>query len=61
MTNPTAATGKCPFNHSAMTMAAGGRGNRDWWPEQLNLDILSQQSGKTSPMGPDFDYAKAFA
>jgi len=61
MTNPTPATGKCPFNHSAMTMAAGGRGNRDWWPNQLNLDILSQQSEKTSPMGPDFDYAKAFA
>ena len=52
---------KCPFNHSAMTMAAGGRSNRDWWPNQLNLDILSQQSAKTSPMGPDFDYAKEFA
>ncbi|RVU49511.1 catalase/peroxidase HPI [Rubrivivax rivuli] len=52
---------KCPFNHSAMTMAAGGRSNRDWWPEQLNLDILSQQSEKTSPLGPDFDYAQAFA
>jgi catalase-peroxidase len=44
-----------------MTMAAGGRGNRDWWPNQLNLDILSQQSDKTSPMDPGFDYAKAFA
>ena len=61
MTTPTPATGQCPFNHSAMTMAAGGRGNRDWWPNQLNLDILSQQSEKTSPLGPDFDYAKEFA
>ncbi|KPF49629.1 hydroperoxidase [beta proteobacterium AAP121] len=52
---------KCPFNHSAMTMAAGGRSNRDWWPNQLNLDILSQQSEKVSPMGPGFDYAKEFA
>ncbi len=52
---------KCPFNHSAMTMAAGGRSNRDWWPNQLNLDILSQQSEKTSPMGPGFDYAQEFA
>jgi catalase-peroxidase len=42
-------------------MGAGGRGNRDWWPNQLNLDILSQQSEKTSPMGADFDYAKEFA
>ena len=52
---------KCPFNHSAMTMAAGGRSNRDWWPNQLNLDILSQQSEKTSPLGPGFDYAQEFA
>jgi catalase-peroxidase len=58
---PVTTESKCPFNHSAMTMAAGGRGNRDWWPNQLNLDILSQQSEKTSPLGPDFDYAKAFA
>ncbi len=57
----TTTASKCPFAHSAMTMAAGGRGNRDWWPNQLNLDILSQQSEKTSPMDPGFDYAKAFA
>ena len=52
---------KCPFPHGAQTMAAGGRGNRDWWPNQLNLDILHQQSDKTSPMDPGFDYAKEFA
>jgi catalase-peroxidase len=48
----------CPF--SGHTMAAGGRGNRDWWPKQLNLDILHQQAPGTSPMPKDFDYAKAF-
>ena len=52
---------KCPFGHGAPTMAAGGRGNRDWWPNQLNLDILHQQSAKTTPLGADFDYAKEFA
>jgi catalase-peroxidase len=54
-------TAKCPFPHGAMTMAAGGRGNRDWWPNQLNLGILSQQSEKVNPLGADFDYAKEFA
>ncbi len=51
---------KCPFPHGAGTMGAGGRTNRDWWPNQLNLDILSQQSEKTSPMGAGFNYAKEF-
>jgi catalase-peroxidase len=54
---------KCPFTGglATQTMAAGGRGNRDWWPEQLNLSILALQSPATSPMGPDFDYAAEFA
>ncbi|MDR3567992.1 MAG: catalase/peroxidase HPI [Syntrophobacteraceae bacterium] len=34
--------------------------NRDWWPNQLNLDILHQRSSKSNPMGPEFDYAKEF-
>jgi catalase-peroxidase len=46
---------KCPFNHS------GGRSNRDWWPNQLRLDLLHQHSAKSDPMDPQFDYAKAFA
>jgi len=37
-----------------------GPTNRDWWPNQLNLKMLSQQSEKTDPMGEDFDYAKEF-
>lgn len=47
---------KCPFNHSA----GGGTTNRDWWPKQLRLDLLSQHSSKSDPMEKDFDYAKAF-
>jgi catalase-peroxidase len=40
--------------------AAGGLSNRDWWPEQLNLQILHQNSSKSNPMGKDFDYSKEF-
>jgi catalase-peroxidase len=46
---------KCPFQHS------GGPANRDWWPNQLRLDLLHQHSAKSDPMGPDFDYAREFA
>jgi catalase-peroxidase len=49
-------TGKCPYNH----IAGVGRTNRDWWPNQLRLDLLHQHSAKSDPMGRDFDYAKAF-
>ena len=55
---------KCPFNHGQMTgapVAAGmGPTNRDWWPNQLNVKMLSQQSEKVDPMDADFDYAKEF-
>ena len=47
---------QCPFHHTA----GGGRSNRDWWPNQLQLDILRQHSSKSNPMGADFDYAAAF-
>ncbi|ALU88274.1 catalase/peroxidase protein [Herbaspirillum rubrisubalbicans M1] len=47
---------KCPFNHTA----GGGTSNRDWWPKQLRLDLLSQHSSKSNPMGEDFNYADAF-
>ena len=39
---------------------ARGPSNRDWWPNQLNLDILHQRSSKSNPMGPGFNYAKEF-
>ncbi len=47
---------KCPFTHTA----GGGTSNRDWWPNQLRLDILRQHSSKSNPMGEDFNYAEAF-
>jgi catalase-peroxidase len=49
---------KCPFHHTAASGAV--RTNRDWWPNQLNLAILRQNSEKSDPMGKDFDYAKEF-
>jgi catalase-peroxidase len=52
---------KCPYSGVALGhVTAGGRSNRDWWPNQLNLAILHQHSAKSDPMGPGFDYAKAF-
>ncbi|MBY0400511.1 catalase/peroxidase HPI, partial [Myxococcota bacterium] len=48
---------QCPFRPSA----GGGTGNRDWWPRQLRLDLLSQHSHRSDPMGSSFDYAKEFA
>ncbi|MEW8663831.1 MAG: catalase/peroxidase HPI, partial [Candidatus Thiodiazotropha sp.] len=47
---------KCPFHHTA----GGGTSNRDWWPNQLRLDILRQHSAKSDPMGEEFNYAEAF-
>ena len=49
---------KCPVHGST---TAGTRSNRDWWPNQLNLDILRQHSSLSDPMDPDFDYAEAFS
>ncbi|HVN98028.1 MAG TPA: hypothetical protein VMT62_16480 [Syntrophorhabdaceae bacterium] len=40
--------------------AGGGTTNRDWWPNQLRLDILHQHSSKSNPMGEGFNYAKEF-
>ena len=46
--------GKCPFT------GARGPSNRDWWPNQLDVDVLHHNSSLSDPMGKDFDYAKAF-
>ena len=52
---------KCPVMHGALpSTVAGGRTNADWWPDQLNLKILAQQSELSNPMGEDFDYAEEF-
>jgi len=50
------AEAKCPFHHAV----GRGTGNRDWWPNQLRVDLLHQHSSKSDPMGKDFDYAKEF-
>jgi len=54
---------KCPFINGEMQRqqsAGGGRSNRDWWPNMLNLNILRQHSKLSDPMDPDFDYVEAF-
>ena len=54
-------SGKCPFTSGALKFTHGTfRANRDWWPNQLKLDILRQHSSKSDPMGADFDYAEEF-
>ena len=47
---------KCPFHNTA----GGGTTNRDWWPQQLRLDLLNQHSSRSNPMPGDFNYAEAF-
>jgi len=47
---------KCPFHH----VAGGGASNRDWWPNQLRVDLLNQHSEKSHPLGEAFDYASEF-
>ncbi|TVP87231.1 MAG: catalase/peroxidase HPI [Pseudomonadaceae bacterium] len=49
--------GKCPVMHGGNT---SGNTNKDWWPENLNLDILHQHDSKTNPLGEDFNYAEEF-
>ncbi len=52
---------KCPFHGGALKQAAGsGTRNRDWWPNQLKLNILRQHSQLSNPMEDDFNYADAF-
>ncbi|PFH04635.1 catalase-peroxidase [Collimonas sp. PA-H2] len=46
---------KCPFHH-----AGGGTTNKDWWPNQLRVDLLNQHSNKSNPLGEKFDYAEEF-
>ena len=57
------AESKCPFHQEGQnpgTAAKGGTTNRDWWPNQLRVDLLSQHSSKSNPMGEDFNYAEEF-
>lgn len=50
---------KCLVHHNP-TASGGGTSNRDWWPNQLNLNILHQHSSKSNPLGADFNYAEEF-
>ncbi|MBP6023004.1 catalase/peroxidase HPI [Ferruginibacter sp.] len=60
MENNTA-QGKCPFSGGALKQSAGGgTRNRDWWPNQLKLNILRQHSSLSNPMGETFNYAEEF-
>jgi len=52
---------QCPVAHGARPKETfAGRSNRDWWPNQLNLNVLHRNSALSDPMGKDFDYAKEF-
>ena len=59
----TESESKCPFLNGSMqraTAAGGGTSNRDWWPNQLPLNILRQHSSRSNPMDDGFDYVEAF-
>jgi len=61
MDNGSGDISQCPFMGGALSQtAAGGTNNRDWWPNQLDLGILRQNTTKSDPMGKDFDYATEF-
>jgi catalase-peroxidase len=53
-------SGGCPFHGSSEMRSLLGRTNRDWWPEALQLDILTEQGKSANPYGEEFDYAEAF-
>jgi len=60
-TNHSGDISKCPFHNGSMKQAAGGgTANRDWWPNQLKLNILRQHSSLSNPMGENFNYAEEF-
>jgi len=54
---------KCPFSSQALAASqavSGGTTNKDWWPNQLRVDLLAQHSEKSDPLGTTFDYRKSF-
>ncbi|EJS63721.1 catalase/peroxidase HPI [Bacillus cereus] len=60
-TNTNANTGGCPFSQGGVTSnKSSATTNRDWWPNQLNLNILHQHDQKSNPMGKEFNYANEF-
>ncbi|WEF26103.1 catalase/peroxidase HPI [Klebsiella aerogenes] len=56
-----ASTGKCPFHAETPKQSAGsGTSNRDWWPNQLRVDLLNQHSNRSNPLGENFNYREEF-
>ena len=51
---------KCPFHAEVAGVAGGGTTNRDWWPNQLRVDLLSQHNATSNPLGAAFNYAEEF-
>lgn len=60
-THNTLSTGKCPFHQGHDRSAGAGTASRDWWPNQLRVDLLNQHSNRSNPLGEDFDYRKEFS
>ncbi|MFJ2608397.1 catalase/peroxidase HPI [Streptomyces sp. NPDC091279] len=58
--NHESAEAKCPVAHGRAPHPTQGGGNRQWWPERLNLKILAKNPAVANPLGEEFDYAKAF-
>ncbi|MFF3448748.1 catalase/peroxidase HPI [Streptomyces sp. NPDC002667] len=56
----TEGAGGCPVAHDRAPHPTQGGGNRQWWPERLNLKILAKNPAVANPLGEDFDYAAAF-
>ena len=62
-TSTASSAGKCPFHDTAaprQKLAGGGTSNRDWWPKALRVDLLSQHSNRSNPLGEDFNYREEF-
>ena len=59
----TPSAGNVPFprrDGDAHQSAGGGTGNRDWWPNQLRVDLLNQHSNRSNPLGEHFNYREEF-
>ena len=57
---PMNTDGRCPVMHGAISTSNSGMKNMDWWPNQLNLNILHQHDRKSNPMDANFVYKDAF-
>ncbi|CCJ71935.1 Catalase / Peroxidase [Cronobacter condimenti 1330] len=61
-THNTLSAGKCPFHQGNHNQSAGGgTASRDWWPNQLRVELLNQHSERTNPLGEAFNYRNAFS